>query len=303
MSATTGLGLALARLNSSNAQPQASSPQSLPSPRTDESPLSIALNTPMSTPTPSNTPVVDHSVPVTPTPDRTPVDAFPRKPLVLSDAAQPGTDFYRFREQLRQAVKTRDVDFVAKLIPETGVSIGYGRPSSFADLEFTNPDAEIWAIFEKALAVGCDELSAEDYPLADPGTSVWLCANVGNAFLEQYPNPDPTPGIEYEISYAAVVGDRVHVRSLPTTESEVVGTLSNEVVRLDRQIWERTAASLPDEVWTERTHPLNGWTPVLLPNQTSGYVSNRYVYQALAPRLLLGQVNGQWQVLQIPAGD
>jgi hypothetical protein len=299
VSATTGLGLALVRAKHNRIS---TSMRPMPS----LSPLPAAADA--SLPTPQNpTPIMASPAPDPSTNLLSPSDASTKtdlsRPLTLSDDAQPGTAFYQFREQFRQAVAHRDYAFVADLISAQGVSIGFSRPSTAVDLELANPDAEIWAILEKALALGCAALDEAYYPGVDPGSTIWLCPNAQEAFHEQYPNPSTEPGIEYEISHAVIVGDRVNVRTLPDLDSPVIGTLSNEVVLLDREIWERTASAIPEAVWRDRTHPITGWTPILMPDGQPGYVSNRYVYQPLAPKLLLGQVNGQWQILRIPAGD
>ncbi|NER82991.1 MAG: hypothetical protein F6K42_26235 [Leptolyngbya sp. SIO1D8] len=45
--------------------------------------------------------------------------------------------------------------------------------------------------------------------------------------------------------------------------------------------------------------PIDGWTPVILPNQIQGYVYNRYVYHPQGPKALFENVDGRWQLLRI----
>jgi hypothetical protein len=220
---------------------------------------------------------------------------FPHRSLRLRDEVEPGSEFDQFRQRLRQAVQARDAEFVAALIPESGVSLGFGAPRTRDELELENPDALLWSILEKAMALGCDRTSA-DYP-APEATQVWVCHNINQLFYEQYPPPPSAQGVEYELSQVIVVGEDVNVRAQPTTSSPIVGILSNEVVTFDRQTWEIMPAEQrsPDSI--------DGWTPVVLLNERSGYVFDRYVYFPLGYRVLFGQVDGQWQILHVPGGD
>jgi hypothetical protein len=116
-------------------------------------------------------------------------------------------------------------------------------------------------------------------------------------FYEQYPAPETAQGVEYELSQVIVVGKDVNVRSQPSTNSAVIGILSDEVVEFDRTVWEERS---PDD---RSPDLVSDWTPVILPNDRSGYVSNRYAYSPLGYRVLFGKVEGQWQILHIPGGD
>lgn len=92
-----------------------------------------------------------------------------------------------------------------------------------------------------------------------------------------------------------VVGRGVNVRSRPRLGTSVVGRLSNEVVAFDYDAWQDLVQTSPETI----DNPINGWTPVILPNQIQGYVYNRYVYHPQGPKALFEQVNGRWQLLRI----
>ncbi|WAL58052.1 SH3 domain-containing protein [Thermocoleostomius sinensis] len=223
---------------------------------------------------------------------------FPHRSIVLRDEVVSGSEFDQFRQKLRQAVQSRDADFAAALIPASGVSLGFGAPLTIEELDLHNPNALLWSILEKALFPGCDPLTAQEaYSNGDAEFEGWVCHNLNQLFVEQYPAPATAQGVDYELSQVIVVGENVNVRAQPSTNSDVIGILSNELVEFDRMAWEE----LPPE--DQSLDLLSGWTPVILPNNRSGYVSNRYAYSPLGYRVLFGKVNGQWQILHIPGGD
>lgn len=231
--------------------------------------------------------------------DTTDLRDFPHRSIVLRDEVVPGSEFDQFRQKLRQAIQARDAEFVAALLPASGVSLGFGAPLAIDELDLQNPNALLWSILEKALTPGCDQLTdqtIEAYSSSDGESEGWVCHNLNQLFYEQYPAPETAQGVEYELSQVIVVGKDVNVRAQPSTNSDVIGILSNEVVEFDRTAWEESPDNRSPDL-------VSGWTPVILPNDRSGYVSNRYAYSPLGYRVLFGKVEGQWQILHIPGGD
>lgn len=250
---------------------------------------------------PSPEPVVQKPLPTPQQPAPPKYPEFEHRRITLVDEVKPGTEFYAFREKLRQAVKKRDARFVRSLIPPNGVTLGFGGPQTAEDLDLENPQARFWSNLEKSTAIGC---TAEDNHYVEVGVTgdrVWVCANINEAFREQYPAPASYEGIEWELNHLVVVGENVNVRSQPSVNSSVVNILSNEVVNIDRPTLEKYL----DELFSQGKEygALDGWTPVVLPNEQKGYVSNRYAYAPLEYRAVFGQVNGQWQLIHMPGGD
>ena len=127
------------------------------------------------------------------------------------------------------------------------------------------------------------------------------CPNVEAAFTRQYPaSPNAQQSYEdYLTSRVIVVGEHVNVRARPDRTSPVVGQLSNEVVEFDRHTWEQIP---PEERVTDADSP-DGWTPVILPNQRSGYVSNHYAYFVWSTQAVFGKVKGNWKLFPMPSGE
>ncbi|MGJ3250220.1 MAG: hypothetical protein ACFE0J_03655 [Elainellaceae cyanobacterium] len=226
---------------------------------------------------------------------------FQNQTIDLTDQVESGSEFDQFRRLLRDAVGDRNADFVANRIPTDGISIGFSRPITADELGLSDPDAFFWQILYKSVNQGCDRTTDAEY--SDTGdnldSELWVCPNITKAFYQQYPPPDDAQGISSDMSQVIVVGDRVPVYAEPGSESLVVGLLSDEVVTFNQSVWEQ----MPDEMKLQHATSLDGWTPIILPNGTEGYVSNRNAYRPLDARLVFGKVNGQWMIVRVPSGD
>ena len=223
---------------------------------------------------------------------------FPHQRLQIADQVQAGSEFGQFRDQLQQAIKNRDAAFIESILPSDGLAYGFGLPITPTDMDLTDPNGWFWETLEKMLARGSCELDG-DYPPTTPGEEVWICPNVAKAFYRQYPPPADAEGIEYEYSTVIVLGQGVNVRAAPTVEAPVVGILTNELVKVNQAEREKLLSQNPDNA----PGPIQGWTPVILPNQVKGYVFNRYAYQPLDERALFEKIDGQWQMVRVLAGD
>jgi hypothetical protein len=211
----------------------------------------------------------------------------PSRPIVLEDDTSSDRDFAQFRRQLTSLVQARDAQGLAKVLPGKGLSIGFTRPTSIKDLKLQDPDARLWHILDYTLAHTCGRSGV-------PNSQDWICPTVARDFLRQYPRPNQTSGVEYEIKQVVVLGKDVNVRSQPRLGSSVIAQLTNEVVRPNPKV-----KSIFDI-----NNPQLGWQSVLLPNGQTGFVSNRYAYFPLGYYLNLAKVNGtQWQITQILSGE
>lgn len=228
------------------------------------------------------------------------LDDFPHQRIVLVDEVNPESDFAQFRQQLREAVRSRDAEFLQSILPPNQIGIGHGI-STLPDLKLENHNAPIWGWLEKALAAGCFQTTNQGQPDVDPQSPGWICNTVPRDFAQQYPAPNSADGVSYELSRVIVVGENVNVRSQPSVESPVVGLLSNEVVKVNRQIEEQRARERAQR--GEDYSSINGWTAVILPNGKPGYISNRFAYSPLEYQAVFGTVKGQWRLLYMPGGE
>ncbi len=286
LSSAIGVSLATLSPTEQSASHQMAAIASMP----NSAPSSAPSATPATLETPESTPADP------------PLDDFPHQRLELVDRAQPGTDFYQFRSQLRQAIQTRNTAFVKALIPPTGLPIGYGRPIPLQALDDLTapPGSTLWAVLEHGIVLGCQDFPQQNptpypgYPTVDSNTSAWVCPNVQLAFDRQYPQ-----SVMDKLKQAIVVGEQVNVRARPDHTSPVVGQLSNEIVQFDCQTWKQ----IPREERVTQLDSPDSWTPVILPNQRSGYVFNRYVYLPVSFQAAFGKVKGNWQLINLPIGS
>lgn len=218
----------------------------------------------------------------------TQTDTYPRHPLILVDEATPGSDFFQFRDRLRRAIRERDAAFIRQ-IADPHIKLSFGLPQTLSDLEIDSPDAVVWQQLERALGTGCVV-----YPIPGSTTTQWVCPH---AFLA----PDQDGSID-AFSSVIIVGENINVRAEPTTDSPIVGTVSNEVLKFDQA----AMADKPQEFW-QAGETNAGWKAVILPNGNHGYVSSRYAYSPVGYRAFFSQdssqANGPWRMTIFLAGD
>ncbi|MEM6424264.1 MAG: SH3 domain-containing protein [Cyanobacteria bacterium P01_D01_bin.128] len=233
-----------------------------------------------------------------PTPDPALTD-FPHKRIEVIDQVEDGSEFDQFRDRLRQAVEDRDRDFIVSLVPEGGVNYGFGGPMQPEDMDLGSSNSWFWQVLDKMTAPASCE--TDDYPPVETGNTVWVCPNISAAYYRQYPpsGEENEAGLSEEFATVIVIGRNVNVRSAPSTSAQVVAQLTNELVTVDSDAQQRLFEENPDLV----PGAIDGWTPVVLPNQVQGYVYNRYAYQPLSPRAIFENVDGQWTIIRVLAGD
>lgn len=227
---------------------------------------------------PSAVPVAQRSTP----------EGYPQ--LDLADEVEQGSEFDRFRQQLRQAIADRDAEFVRQILPEAGISIGSSPPRAIASLDLDNPESRFWRVLQKAIAIGCERVQTDSEAVSEP----WICPNTATAFARQYPPPpSQSSGISWQQQHAIVAGENVNVRSRPSLDSRILDTVSYAILKRDPN-----AEPSPSQF-----DPIRGWTALVLPDGTSGYVYNRYVYSPLGTKALFGRLNDRWQLLRIMTQD
>jgi hypothetical protein len=215
-----------------------------------------------------------------------PALAVPRRPLILQDQTKSDPSFAKFVAELRQTVADRNGPALTKILPTTGISIGFTRPTTIANLNLANRNARIWKILDYTLAHSCGRSDV-------PASKDWVCPTVVKDFRRQYPEPNNGNTVEYLTRQVIVLGENVNVRSQPNLTGTIIGQLSNEVVSNDP----------PNRGTADANDPRIGWTAVRLNNGRSGYVNNRYAYFLLGYQLDIQKVNNVWKLMQINAGE
>lgn len=226
--------------------------------------------------------------------------AYPPKPLTLVDAVEPGSDFFKFRERLRQAVRDRDADYI-RSIASSPIKLGFGvGPTEIDALKIDHPDAPFWKQLEKAIATGCAD-SNQLYNNSSSKTESWVCPHVFAASATIDRQEFPGEAFAWEVF---IIGQDVPIRAEARSDAALIGTLSQERALLDgeriarfKQPSANTTTQEPEWYSTE------GWTPILMPTGQRGYVENRYLYDVLGYRAFFSNQNGKWQLDAFVAGD
>ncbi|MCI4651360.1 SH3 domain-containing protein [Phaeodactylibacter sp.] len=204
-----------------------------------------------------------------------------RHKLYPVDEAPMDTAFFVFREQLLQAVQQRDVfallDAVDKDIKVSGAKEpGVAGLVSRYGLTPTAADSlPIWPILEELLKAG--------------GTF----SDNGQAFTAPYYAatwPEALP----KNKYAAITGSGVRIRSAPNLSSDIVKTISYELV----QYLETTNQT---EVIGGETHP---WCRIELSGGKVGFVYGKFVARPTGYRAQFEKTGPQqWAMTQLIYGE
>lgn len=189
-------------------------------------------------------------------------------PLLPVDEAAKQPDFFTFRAQLQTAIAKRDkaalLAAVSKNIQNTfGDDNGIDNFKKLWKID--QPNSPVWETLGTVLALGGG--FQKDNSFQAPYIS------------SHWPNLDGFENV-------AIIGNKVNVRKAPKQNSEVLQTLSYEVVPLDG--------------------PGNGdaqWVAIKLPNGKKGYVSRNYARSPVDYRAFFAKVDGRWQMTVLVAGD
>ncbi|MBD1996912.1 hypothetical protein H6G00_09810 [Leptolyngbya sp. FACHB-541] len=229
------------------------------------------------------------------TPAATPSEAAPSDlngtQLLLTDQTEQSPEFSQFLSQVQQAVRDRNADFMRSIITPYTLFGDDGDLVRFENFNLDSPTDPFWFYMERALSDGC-VIEANNLQPVWEADQTWLCPIALSAFdaalAEQLEldQPSITP---YE-EHVVVIGQDVSVRTQPNINSPVIQTLSNEIVRLDRQTFQAVPFQSQAEIFSFN-NPV-GWIPVILPDGQNGYVSTQNAYQPIGTRVTFAEVEG-----------
>jgi len=192
----------------------------------------------------------------------------------IDEAAQ-DSSLMLFRLRLIEALVERDTAFVyAHLAPEVKVSFGDtdGIESFKAIWQPGAPESPFWSTM--AGIIGAGGIYEADLGYSD-AEATFIAPYYFSAFPDEYD----------AFEYGVVVGERVNVRSAPSTEGEVLTRLSYAIVRLPG------------------TGSSDGWVPIELADGTEGFMASRYVKSPLDYRAGFEKIDGRWRMFFFVAGD
>jgi hypothetical protein len=192
--------------------------------------------------------------------------------LIPVDDGAEDWGFSTFRNELIGAIARKDRSYLLGVVAPD-IKVGFGSEPDNAE-EFAriwkiqSPDSELWAKLDRVLRLGSRfEVANGERKYCAP----YLCGTWPADF-------DP-------LSYVAVTGQAVPMRTLADDNSATVANLSYNVVRLVE--------------WT----PDRRWAHVTMADGTSGFVDGGRVRSPIDYRAVFRQVNGKWMMSSFLAGD
>jgi hypothetical protein len=205
-----------------------------------------------------------------------PIKKLPQLPKSLDDA-KPGSDFYRFREQLRQAIRRRDANFIRQhSVPNIKLSFGDDK-ATWDKYKINNPNAQVWQDLERTFSGGC-------YETKGGNGDAFNCPYIA-AFLSKH---------QLDIDYVGVVGNSVPFYAKPNAKSAQIDILSQEIAKLDKESTNSLVFGDPKR-----------WVGIILTDGRHGYVTSQYVYSHIGYRstLVKSKDSTEWIMIWFIAGD
>lgn len=219
-----------------------------------------------------------------------PAQPYQPQSVAIRDEIAPGSDFDRFRDQLRSAVRDRDADFLRQVADEH-IKLSFGAGLTL-EKRLAEPNAVLWQELDRAIGGDC----APDGP-ADSG--FWACPA---SFVTEAYHPEIDPYLTVYVD-----GTDVAVRQLPSTNSPVVARVSNSILQSAALPWNESLSAAEDaelNAWYQASETAQGWKFVSLPDGRKGFVSSRYAYSSLGYRAIFQQDEaGGWGMTAFIAGD
>ncbi len=253
---------------------------------------------------PTNAPIssLDASIsdtPATPSDNNLDLSDFPHQKINLVDQSNQSPEFAQFIQRFRQAVQNRDSKFIRDRVTSK-TAFDFGKHRSINYFNPDNPKSPFWSQLEKAIALGCTDEANTALPQSPPKGTAFSCSTVFRQFAGAR-NALANQKVPVSETSIVVVGNGVNVRSEPEQKAPVIAVLSDEIVTFDRDTFEK----FPMQIQQTTLEPdnLDGWTPVILPNDKRGYVTNRFAYRPLGYRAIFANTDGRWMMQAFVSGD
>jgi hypothetical protein len=219
--------------------------------------------------------------------------------LPIVDQTEQSPEFAQFLDQVRQAVRDRNAEFINSIITPYTLFGTNGDLIRFENFDLANPTDPFWFYMERALSSGCSIETNSLQPLWE-SSSTWLCPSALTAFDAVLRQSLNERGFTPYQEYIVVLEQEVSVRTQPDINSPVVQTLSTEIVRWDRQTHQTT----PFQV--QRIFNFNnpvGWIPVILSDGQSGYIPAQDAYLPIGTRAIFAEMGGSLKLQMLVLVD
>ena len=194
--------------------------------------------------------------------------------LLPVDEAVRDPELFVFRARLQAAVARHDTAALLEVV-DPNIKIGFGGNDGIAAFRETwklqdGDRSPLWAELGLVLALGGQFQGANLFAAPYVFTS-----DKADAYEE-----------------GAVLGANVRVRAEPRLGSQVLATLSFDIVRFSNAGRSKLTAEQAKE-----------WTAVELQGKRTGYIASQYVRSPVDYRALFNKIGGRWRMTAFVAGD
>lgn len=193
----------------------------------------------------------------------------PAKLLPVDEAAK-DPSFFLFRARLLEAVARRDVPAILQVV-DADILNSFGGSGGIAEFKEMwkpeSPGSLLWTELARVLAMG-GKFAGRDEFQAPYVSAAW-------------PELDP-------FENGAIVGENVRVRAKPDKNSEVLASLSFDLVEVIE--------------WGGEPAP-ESWVKIRLSDGREGHVASGFIASGACQRAYFERKNGAWKLASFVAGD
>jgi hypothetical protein len=190
------------------------------------------------------------------------INSIKAQKLNFIDEGKSDSSFMNFRKELTNAVSGKDTQFIISKLDSNIIS-GYGDDSgikNFSEIYLKNDKINLWEIMKRIIPLGGTFNYNHDF-----FTAPYIFANW----------PDTLDAAKN----TAIIGDSVRVYDEPCTCANVIYRFTYDIVKIDDTYFNRKE-----------------WEEVFLPDNTKGFIENKYVYSPLDYRLGFSRINNKWKI-------
>jgi hypothetical protein len=190
------------------------------------------------------------------------------------DEASRVPSFFVFRARLLEALQQRDTSYVISAV-SPNIKNSFGGSDGIAEFKqgwkLERPDSKFWKTMTGVLALG-GSFNGDD-SFAAPYTF--------SKFPEDFD----------AFEYGVIVGENVRVRKEPKLDSQVIATLSFDIVKVTDWMPKLSSGSKQE------------WISVSLANDVKGYIAKEYIRSPIDYRAIFEKKDGKWQLTAFVSGD
>jgi hypothetical protein len=187
------------------------------------------------------------------------------------DEAYRDPSFFVFRARLLEAIQQRDAPFVISIL-SPNIKNSFGGNDGIAEFQrYWKPersDSKFWKTMIGVLALGG----------SFNGDTTFMAPYTYSKF------PDEFDAFEHGV----IVGENVRVRKEPKLDSQVITTLSFDIVKVTD--WQNDGNK-------------QAWVSVSLAGDAKGYIAKDYIRSPVDYRAIFEKKDGKWQLTAFVSGD